>query len=299
MKNRFAFTMIELIFVIVIMGILGKYGVEFLAQAYNSFIFSKINSTLQSDSEGAISIIASKLKYRVKESIVARKDTGNQNDYQALADSNYGEDATILEWIGVDMDGFRGDNLPLWSSIIDLNESNKTTLKSPETNSTAVNELIKILSHGGSDINDSALYFVGSNTNIKKWGWDGNALTEQNTSSIHPVNNTFESDEFVSGIAGVDFNGTDIYEYYQLAWTAYAVALKDYNVSGDEKGNLYLYYNYQPWKGEKYSDGNETLLMNDVSTFRFKAIGSVVKIQVCTKSDVMEDYSLCKEKTIF
>jgi len=42
MKTRAAFTMIELIFVIVVMGIIGKFGVEFLAQAYKSFIFSSV-----------------------------------------------------------------------------------------------------------------------------------------------------------------------------------------------------------------------------------------------------------------
>ena len=47
MGKRFAFSMLELIFVIVILGVLSKFGVEFLAQAYNNFIFSKINNTLQ------------------------------------------------------------------------------------------------------------------------------------------------------------------------------------------------------------------------------------------------------------
>jgi len=297
MKNRFAFTMIELIFVIMIMGILAKYGVEFLVKSYDSYVFSKINNTLQTDSENAIEMIASRLQFRIKDSIIAKKAN---DDYKALAESDYGEDATILEWVGRDIEGFRGIALPLWSGIIDLDESNSTTLVSPETNTTALNELIKTLSNYGSDINDSALYFIGSNMNIKKWGWDGVALTEQNTSSIHPINSTSEIDKFQSGIAGVDFNGTDVYEYYQLAWTAYAVTLEDYNSTGNNTGTLYLYFNYQPWKGEKYSqDGNKTLLMQNVSTFRFKAIGKVVKIQVCTKSDVVEDYSLCKEKTIF
>jgi len=39
--------------------------------------------------------------------------------------------------------------------------------------------------------------------------------------------------------------------------------------------------------------------MENVDTFRFKAIGSIVKIQVCIKTDLVEDYSLCKEKTIY
>ena len=66
MLKRNAFTMIELIFVIVIMGIIGKFGVEFLAQAYKSFIFSKINHELHSTSEQAVEIIAKRLENRIR-----------------------------------------------------------------------------------------------------------------------------------------------------------------------------------------------------------------------------------------
>jgi len=94
-----------------------------------------------------------------------------------------------------------------------------------------------------------------------------------------------------------NFNGVDVYEYYQLAWTAYAVELQ-------AGGNLVLWYDYQPWRGDDYTDGRNDILMQNVSTFQFKAVGSVVKIQVCVESEIIDgsddgDYSLCKEKTIF
>ena len=297
MKNRFAFTMIELIFVIMIMGILGKYGVEFLSQAYNNFIFSKINNTLQSDSQSAIEVIASRLQFRIKDSIIARVPESTHTHFKALADSDYNETATVLEWVGMDIEGFRGDLnttpiLPTWSSIIDINESQYNLLKTPETNTSAINDLIDVLSGGDSNISNAAIYFVGSNTNIKEWGWDGVALADQNK-SIHRIDKGINLDEFVPKVA--DFNGTDVYEYYQFAWTAYAV---EHNTTS---GDLWLHYDYQPWEGDKYDDSTtkKALIMKNVNTFRFKAVGSVVKIQVCTKSNVMEDYSICKEKTIF
>jgi len=297
--RRFGFTLIELIFVIVIMGILSKFGIEFLAQAYNSFIFSSINNSLQAKSATAVESIASRLQYRIKDSVIARKDSGNLNDFKALASSDYGKSARILEWIGSDIDGFRGDSLPYWSGIIDLDDSNSTTLKSPETNTTALNTLIGILSHGsGTGINNAAIYFIGSDSDIKTgYGWNGAALTDHNSSVMHPINSTVNIDEFKSGIAGDDFSSIDIYEYYQLSWTAYAVVH-----SAD--GNLTLHYDYQPWEGENYTDGKSVLLMQNVDTFRFKAIGSVVKIQVCVSSDIINGdkdggYSLCKEKTIY
>ncbi|WP_373036453.1 type II secretion system protein [Sulfurimonas sp.] len=294
MINRAAFTMLELIFVIVIMGILGKFGVEFLAQAYNSFIFSNINNTLQSNSAAAIETIASRLQFRVKDSIIARQDAAT---FQALANSTLAENARILEWVASDIDGFRGNSLPLWSGIIDLDASSADLLNSPDTNTTALNTQIGILSHSsGTGINNAAIYFIGSNNNVNTgYGWDGNPITTQN-SVMHPIRAGAAIDEFVpvNGSTGVDnnFSGVDVYEYYQLAWTAYAV---EHQVNGD----LVLWYDYQPWAGETYTDGQHDILMQGVDTFRFKAVGSVVKIQVCVNTDLVEDYSLCKEKTIY
>jgi len=296
--------MIELIFVIVIMGILAKFGVEFLAQAYNNFILSKTNNVLQSQSTMAVETIASRLQYRIKDSIIARQPGVK---FESLASSTLDDKATVLEWVASDIEGFRGTSLPLWSAIIDLNASTATLLKSPETNTTALSEQIEALSHGsGTSINDAALYFVGSDSDIGGYGWDGNPITTQNY-VVHPIKASDKIDEFIPVNGATkesnSFAGVDVYEFYQLAWTAYAVVHSD-------DGSLSLHYDYQPWNGDTYlvkADGSATknhLIMQNVSTFRFKAIGSVVKIQVCVKSDIIDKsedggYSLCKEKTIF
>jgi len=321
MKKHSAFTMIELIFVIIIIGLLSKYGVEFLFQAYNSFIFSKVNNELQSQSESAVEGISSRLQFRIKDSIIARADSNNS--YISLGSAN--SDAyNILEWVGSDIDGLRGDtnlsdaNISTYSSIIDLYDAqtSSTQLKSPETNTTAINEIIKNLSYStGTDINNSAIYFIGSDTNISAYGWDGNPLSDQNISVMHPIMQSSvanEEDIFIPRDASTnnanDFNKTDVYEYYQLAWTAYAVALEDYNATGNYTGKLVLHYDYQPWDGDEYNSTTTktATLMENVSSFRFKAIGSMVKIQVCVKSPVIfgatsdeGGYSLCKEKTIY
>lgn len=295
--RRFGFTMLELVFVIVVMGIIGKFGVEFLAQAYKSFIYSNINNNLQAESEMAVESIASRLQYRIKDSIIARQPGVK---FEALSSSTLDTNATVLEWIGTDIEGFRGNKLPNWSGIIDIVNSSATLLDSPETNTTAINDLIGILSHGsGTGINNSAIYFVGSNSDITKYGWNGVAFTDQ-SNVMHPVKSGAAINELIPRNAtdGTtnSFAGIDVFEYYQLAWSAYAVVH-----SAD--GNLTLYYDYQPWEGESYTNPNASsaLLMQNVSTFRFKAVGSVVKIQVCTKSSLLqnEEYSLCKEKTIF
>ncbi|MDQ1264603.1 MAG: hypothetical protein QG559_1604 [Campylobacterota bacterium] len=295
--HRFAFTLIELIFVIVVMGILAKFGVEFLAQAYNSFIFSSVNNALQSKSEMAAEAIASRLQYRIKDSVIAKQTDGS---YQALA-SNTDLTAPILEWIGTDIDGFRGasNTQPLWSGIIDLDASTAPSiLLSPGTNTTALSGIINSLSSNGTTINDIVLYFTGSDSDIQTgYGWGG-AITTQNV-ALHPVKPVVgQVNQFESSLALVDFSNVDVYEYYQLSWTAYAVGIDDYDAAS-KTGTLKLWYDYQPWKGETYANGTSIKIMDNVSTFRFKAAGSIIKIEVCVNSDLVEDYSLCKEKTVF
>jgi len=192
MKNRFAFTMIELIFVIVIMGIIGKFGVEFLAQAYKSFIFSKINHELQSSSEATVELIAKRLEGRIKDSVIARLA---DKSFDAIGDVDNTKTYVVLEWVGSDTDGFRGisnatrPHLPNWSAIIDLDEGNSSILVSPATDTAKVNQLISILSAGTTDINDSALFFIGANSDVKTdYGWDRNiAKINAQRGAMHPV----------------------------------------------------------------------------------------------------------------
>ena len=123
---------------------------------------------------------------------------------------------------------------------------------------------------------------------------------------MHPIKeDTTNIENFIPAVghatgigATNNFTGEYVYEYYQLAWTAYAVGISDYD-STTKTGTLMLYYDYQPWQGETYNNGKSSIVMEDVSSFQFTASGTVIKIQVCVNNELMEDYSLCKEKTIF
>lgn len=299
-----AFTMIELVFVIVVLGIIGKFGVEFLAQAYNNFIHSTINNSLQGKSEYAVEFIASRLQDRIKDSVIGRASDVNAS-FKALSSISAaeGDNYTVLEWIGADIEGFRGNSAvtpikPDWSGIIDVDNilSSNAFLVSPETNTSQIDTTIKALSNDTSNINNAALYFIGSNSNIVTgYGWDGNLtdINDQN-GTMHPINSNANIDQFVPAVGTFH----DIYEYYKLAWSAYAVVMRDYNTT-TKQGDLWFYYNYQPWLGEDLNDATSVLLLEDVGTFRFRGVGSIIKVEVCAKSTLLEDYSLCKEKTVF
>ncbi len=92
MRRRKAFTMIELIFVIVVIGIIAKFGVEFLIQAYNGYTFSVVQNKLQTQTETALEQITNRLQYRIKSSIIVRDNDNNNSvtNYRALANAqNY------------------------------------------------------------------------------------------------------------------------------------------------------------------------------------------------------------------
>lgn len=308
MKSRNAFTMIELIFVIVVMGILAKFGVEFLARAYENFLFSSTNNKLMSKSASAVEFISNRLQYRIKDSVIVRQ-TVNNPGFIPLANANPLTTYLVLEWVAVDIDGYRSTSDPLWSGILDLDAGialGTNTLVSPGTETNSSEALIRTLSYGDRGIDDAALYFVGSNNDINGYGWDGNALTTQN-SIMHPIQDVAGNITQFTSSNGDDFSGVDVYEYYQLAWTANAIVV-DYNATTN-MSSLEFYYDYQPWNGDKYYDAGKNIkhftLIEDISTFQAIALGSIIKIQVCAKSDIIlgkageGGYSICKEKTIY
>jgi len=111
--RRSAFTMLELVFVIVVMGILAKFGVELFKQTYEGYSRSLYINELQTKSANAVQTIANRLTYRIKDSI----NTGSVG-------------ANTITWMGLDIDGWQSN---AWSGIVDLNPSTATVLSSPGT----------------------------------------------------------------------------------------------------------------------------------------------------------------------
>lgn len=305
-----AFTLIELIIVIVIVGIASKFGVELMMRAYEDYVYGSVNNRLSAQSEAAVTQIANRLQYRIKESMIFREgDDINTyiNDFNSTAiasDSN--RSVRVFEWVGYDIDGWRGDGnstLPTWSGIIDLDAAGATNVNliSPESNATRIGNVINALSPRGFTGAGSALYFIGDESvNVNNgFAWNGTALSNQ-SANLHPV--ILGTGNFVPSTG--NFSTIDVYEYYRLAWTAYALVLnRTIDGSGIERGTLWLYYDYRPWLGENYvNHGRRALLMENVETLRFNSIGDVLKIQVCVgDGDIFKKgaYSVCKEKTIF
>lgn len=278
---RKGFTLIELIFVIVIFGILSKFGADILYKIYENYVYSNTFNRLENQSEAAVKQIANRLQYRIKDSTISRTDV-TSTDIIPIGDTT-ATTRNVLEWISVDIDGWRGisSTAPEWSGFIDLAASSATSLISQATSTSS---------------DDMAIFFIGSNVDLNSsaFGWDGTDIGTQVGVAMHPI--TITTANTLTTSDG-DFTNVDVYEYYQLAKTAYAVSL--------ENGNLYLYHDYQPWSGDQISvtdDRTQSLIMENVTSFKFTPMGDIMIIQVCVGDNNVTgvgEYSICKEKVVF
>ena len=294
--------MIEMIFVIVILGIVAAIGSGIIAKIYESYIYSRSINTLQTKTELVLTQISKLLSFRVKNSVIARKLSPNDNVISSLpmADGTY----KVLEWIGYDNEGFEGNSTgPGWSGFVDLSSllTTKTQFKTPGSHLSFAESVITVLSQGAVNLSDNnssvGIIFSGlpNQFDINQYGW--NDWNETNTSNYKHdyVLRVKRSGDDV--LQFVENNASTIYEHYQLVWSAYAI-VPEGNTSDR---NLTFYYNYRPWMAQRYSDGNRSVLLQHVSTFKFRQIGNTIRLKLCIFNPISSDdnISFCKEKVVF
>jgi len=167
-----AFTMIELIFVIVILGIVASIGSSIMANVYESYIMQNALHNASIKTELAINQLSNRLAYRIDMSMLARKQgtTGYVNGTDVYRVENVPTanlDNMSLEWIGYDNDSFSATNPPIWSGFTDLNASSFTNLVTPASQLTKLSTILgnttpgaapALLFRGELDYSDTKLY---------------------------------------------------------------------------------------------------------------------------------------------
>ncbi|WP_201353900.1 pilus assembly FimT family protein [Hydrogenimonas urashimensis] len=297
---RHAFTMIELIMVILIFGIIAMIGADIFVKIYDNYIIARTMNTLQTKTELALEQIARRLQYRIKDSTIARKDS-NLSQYKFLGDAD--ESYHILEWIGYADEALKGEwngtmNVPGWSGFIDLDDSNKTHVATPGSHLSYADNIIKTLSNNTISLATAAsapaIVMDGhvGDYKVSSYGWHPHAdhnytfpVTKQDETTLNFVDGT---------------TSKEIYEHYKMAWTAYALVPSCPSGVTDDC-NLSLYYNYQPWYAERFDqDANSSLLMEHVSTFKFIQMGDSIRLKLCVGEHFYDkNISFCKEKVVF
>jgi prepilin-type N-terminal cleavage/methylation domain-containing protein len=146
--KRKAFTLVEMVMVIVILGIVGMIGSDIIAKMYQGYIKSKITNDLQQKTELVIEQIVRRFGQRMKDTTIARQidvvnsmidynatalALGNHNMYKKLNDPDInkgGFNPNAVEWIGYDNESYIGKipvggsySIPGWSGFVDVKNS--------------------------------------------------------------------------------------------------------------------------------------------------------------------------------
>lgn len=307
-----AFTLLELIIVIVIIGIIAMMSFNAMMNIYSNYFQTRTVNELETQTEIALEQISKRLEHRIKPSVIARKPSGGflpLNDSRVNLNSGY----EILEFIPYAYEIFNdvpsaSNKAGRYSGYVDLAKSSPATgLISPGSNfTTEVIETIKDLTCIDDTRNSKCVDFKNK---------DGGVVAIF-SDVYYDVQNSFGYKDNLNldiakiGVKSIDsdtleisgFANKQISEQYHLAYTANAIVPEQ---SADPKDaangvfDLNLYYDYRPWMGEKYKkNGEKATLAKNVTRFVFTEKNGVIVLKLCMRAKNSE-ITICKSKAVY
>ena len=320
-----AFTLLELVVVIVVLGIIAMMSFNAIMNIYSNYFQTRTVNELETQTEIALEQISKRLEHRIKPSVIARKTDGEflaLNDNRVNLDANY----EILEFIPYAYEIFndvisldandnvieQGGKAGRYSGYADLAKSSPATgLISPGSNfTTGVVETIKDLTCKDDTRNSKCVDFENKDGGVVAIFYDV-YYDVQNSFGYKGISNLDIAKVGVKGgqsglngntleISG--FGGKQISEQYHLAYTANAIVPEQ---SADPKDtangvfDLNLYYDYRPWMGEKYKqNGEKATLAKNVTRFVFTEKNGVIVLKLCMRAKNSE-ITICKSKAVY
>ena len=265
-----AFTMLELVFVIVVLGIVSSMGADMIAKVYRNYILQKAHHSASIKTELAVLQAVNRLQNSLRYTLTRIKSDGSMEPAMTTVPS--GDDYIGIEWVGYDYESFSAKRGPGWSGFCDVQNSSASAISTPGSDLNFSDTVIKNLSSGSKSLSDAVVYFAGD-TSYRANGVDSSS----------------DGENLV-----LDDNASFISEHYKLAWSSYALIVED--------GNLYLYYNFSPLPGAQRGN-DKALLLKNVTTFKMKVVGDTIRIKICKEERISENaddnISACKEKVVF
>ena len=119
------FTLIELVFVIVVLGIISMFGADLYTKIYKSYVHVRAVNQLEARTQNAMMLITNRLEDRIKSSTIGRDLA--VNDFVPISDlTNPRFD--ILEWIGQSVETRNiNQRTPGWSGFMSMSQLRDTT----------------------------------------------------------------------------------------------------------------------------------------------------------------------------
>lgn len=277
---RRGYTLIEIIITVAITGILAIGMFKALQAITLRSEKAKALSTLSLDSQSALDQIGALLYNRAP---MFLKACTNENDC-VLFDETI-NNKTIIQWYGLASESYLAGE---YSGLVDMNRSLRPDLYTPHTDLSNVVATEKLKWNDPAfDFSKMILIFSGS--------FDEGNPSEYNITT--------------SAINTITLTGTiptTIYEKYNLVDSAYAVTRKQTttcpSVAGFDDNTLLLFYNYRPWKGENFCDGEVAVLARDTNAFRAQMLNGTIRLSIDMNRSIRGSSNpvhLSKQKVIF
>ena len=321
-----AFTLLELVVVIVVLGIIAMMSFNAIMNIYSNYFQTKTVNELETQTEIALEQISKRLEHRIKPSVIARKTDGEflaLNDNRVNLNANY----EILEFIPYAYEIFndvisldandnvieQGGKAGRYSGYADLAKSSPATgLISPGSNfPTGVVETIKDLTCR-EDTNATCVDFTKKDGGVVAIFSDVYYNVQSSfgySNGTVPVSLDIAKVGVKGGQSGLNgdtleisgFANKQISEQYHLAYTANAIVPEQ---SADPKDtangvfDLNLYYDYRPWMGQGYKDGEKATLAKNVTRFVFTEKNGVIVLKLCMRAKNSE-ITICKSKAVY
>ena len=312
-----AFTLLELIIVIVILGIIAMMSFNAIMNIYSNYFQTRTVNELETQTEIALEQISKRLEHRIKPSVIARKPSGGflpLNDSRVNLNSGY----EILEFIPYAYEIFNdvpsGNKAGRYSGYADLAKSSPATgLISPGSNfTTGVVETIKDLTCRDETRDATCVDFTKKDGGVVAIFSDVYYNVQSSfgySNGTVPVSLDIAKVGVKGGQSGLNgdtleisgFDGKQISEQYHLAYTANAIVPEQ---SADPKDaangvfDLNLYYDYRPWMGQGYKNGEKATLAKNVTRFVFTEKNGVIVLKLCMRAKNSE-ITICKSKAVY
>jgi len=272
-RHRYAFTLIELIFVIVVLGIVTSIGSQLVAKVYQNYLIQRAQHRVSIKTELAALQIANRLSAAIPGTLYRIDANGHYEKIDAgVPLGTDGSHYKGIAWVGADIESFQAASVPGWSGFCDVNVSSRKSVVTPGSNLSLTYAIINNLNGGTLPSTwHPVLYF---------------SYMDSPYSINLPLSGT------TLELAGS--GASHIAEHYKLAWSSYALLI--------ENGDLYLYYGIDPLAAHTIpGSAKRSLLMRNIGVFKFKSAGGTLRFKICKEEKVGAELNVtsCREKVVF
>ena len=316
-----AFSLIELIVVIVIMGILATIAVQILLKVSQNYVIAKAQNRIAFEEDLILNKMVAKFENRIANSVIASECNvtnndcikGNVKDFISIKELTP-ENASkypVVEWLIKDVYSKRGEwnatydrVIPGWSGFVDLKKTDKNA--NDDYNITAVYSKMSIIQeidgnftqswgiNGYDNVfenNLSVLIFSGPdgrgafNDINHSYGWYETLDSDNKAQKVFGIVDIIDdnlTDSNHSKIRVKTIDDTNDTTVYEGFYIVKgAEAIVPSYNPNTDDYNLTFYQNYYPWKDQNYTEGNSSLLAEHVVQFKFKEEGGRMLLYLC------------------